>query len=34
VVLEADPHRVNPVAIESIRIVRAVVGGGTTYEAA
>jgi predicted amidohydrolase YtcJ len=34
VVLEADPHRVNPDAIERIRIVRTVVGGGTTYEAA
>jgi predicted amidohydrolase YtcJ len=34
VVLEADPHRVDPEAIEGIRVLRTVVGSRTAYETA
>ncbi len=34
VVLERDPHEVNPDTIKDIRVVRTVVGGGTVHPAA
>ncbi len=34
VVLERDPHEVDPDTIKDIRVVRTVVGGGTVHTAA
>ena len=33
VLLERDPHAVDPLSIVDIRVVRTVMGGRTTYEA-
>ena len=33
VILDKDPHDVDPEAIKDIRVVRTVLGGRTTYEA-
>jgi predicted amidohydrolase YtcJ len=33
VILEKDPHEVDPNSIKDIKIVQTVMGGRTTYEA-